>query len=112
MSELWVAVSTFLYPDESYKDTLISSVEIFHSKEEAVACLNKTIRENWTVEVAVATNGKWKCLVTKSLADCRGLSEFGGKHSSWSYSEDGCLAWAFFEDGHGYKGEVTRLEVK
>jgi hypothetical protein len=46
----------------------------------------------------------------KALADCRGKTESGyADLGSWGYSADGRLAWAFFSDGHGYKGEIVPI---
>lgn len=105
----WLLKVGYYYPEENYRDTLEVDVKLFRSKEVAVKMLQETIRSDWTCEVDTSDG-------VKALADCRGMEEEiagepAGKYASWSYSEDGCLAWCFFSDGHGYKGEVVEVEV-
>ena len=97
----WLVKVGYCYPSEAPRDTLEMDVRIFKSEAEAVEALNGIIREYWTAETEYG-----------ALADCRGRSQGeSGKWDDWSYSEDGKLAWCFFGDGHGYKGEVKEVEI-
>lgn len=104
--ELWCVKVAYYYGDESYQNTLDIDVNLYRDKDVAIKMLEETIRSNWTCEVETEDG-------VKALADCRGMSEVADdpKYSSWHYSEDGMRAWCFFTDGHGYKGEVVKLEV-
>ena len=104
--ELWCVRVAYYYVDESYQNTLDIDVKLYRDKDVAIKMLEETIRSNWTCEVETACG-------VKALADCRGMSEDedSPKYSSWDYSEDGMRAWCFFQDGHGYKGEVVKIEV-
>ncbi len=103
--KLWALKVAYCYSDECYRDTLCMDVSLYSNKDLAIGALNQTIRSDWTTEVDTEDG-------VKALADCRGMSESDStKYSSWHYSEDGTEAWAFFGDGHGYKGEVVELEV-
>lgn len=96
----------YYYPDADYRNQLETFVRLYVDKGVAIKCLEHEIRSGWTCEVE-AEGG------VAALADCRGQSETGeenDKYASWNYSEDGTLAWCFFSDGHGYKGEVVELE--
>lgn len=95
----------YYYPDADYRHQLETSVRLYGDKDMAIKCLENEIRSDWTCEVDTDDG-------VKALADCRGQSETGeenDKYASWNYSEDGTLAWCFFSDGHGYKGEVVEL---
>lgn len=109
MRKVWAMVLTYYYPDESYKDTLSTYVKPYKTEAEAVDALNGIIRDDWTTEVpANDDSGDYDL-----LADCPGYVEDHGtpKYSSCYYSEDRHLAWAYYTEGHGYRGEVKELEV-
>lgn len=103
--KLWAVKEACRYGYESYRDELSIGTRLFTTKEAAVKCLNDIIRNDWTVEVEV--DGE-----TKQLADCMGYPYDGHpKHSECHYNEDGTLAWAFFSDDHGYRGEVCEVDI-
>lgn len=102
----WAVQTVDYYECECYRDSLEMGLKLFKTKLEALNELNRVIREDWTTEVEV--NGE-----TKKLADCPGMSETDSvKYSSWYYSEDGALAWSFYDNGSGHKGEVVEVELK
>lgn len=100
--KLWCVKVSYYYGEEMPEHVLETDVKLFLKEEDAVEELNRTIREDWTTEIMV--DGE-----PKKLADCRGIVR-----ESAAYSDDGKSAWAFFWDGddHGYKGEVSQVEVK
>lgn len=101
----WLVKVGYYYPDEATRDTLDMDVQIFRSEAAAVEALNAIIRSIWTAEVEC--EGR-----ICALADCRGKAQgYDDKRDDWSYSEDGKRAWCFFDDGHGYKGEVKEVEI-
>lgn len=103
--KLWAVMESCHYGYESYRDELSTGVRLFKDKAKAIEELERIIRNDWTVEVDV--DGE-----TKSLADCRGYPyDDYPKHSECHYNEDGTLAWAFFSDDHGYRGEVCEVKV-
>lgn len=102
-TELWLVRVCYYEPTNPEADMLSLDTFKCNSEAEAVAGLERVIREDWTAEAEI--DG-----VAKSLADCRGKTENDwGQHGSWGYTEDGKRAWMFHSDGHGYKGEVVRL---
>lgn len=104
--KIWCLKVSYHYGDESYKNELDTYVRLFRTKDDAVKGLERVIRDDWTAEIDDGEGG------AVSLADLRGKSEFDDvKHSSWYYSEDGTLAWSFYTDCHGYRGEVTEIEL-
>lgn len=101
----WAVQTVDYYESECYRDTLEMDVKLYDSKLDAIDELERIIRDDWTTEVDV--DGE-----TKMLADCRGMSETDSvKYSSWHYSEDGTLAWSFYDNGSGHKGEIVEIEV-
>ena len=100
--KLWCVKVSYYYGEEMPEHTLATDVKLFMNEEDAVEELNRTIRDDWTTEVMV--DGE-----QMSLADCPGV----WRESAY-YSEDKKSAWAFFwdEEDHGYKGEVSQIEVK
>lgn len=101
----WAVKTADYYNDECYKDSLETSIKLFDTEKEAIDELMRIIRNDWTTEVYVGGE-------VKSLADCRGMSEYeSSKYSQWSYSGDGKIAWAFDESGSGHKGEVVEVAV-
>ena len=102
----WAFRTVDYYESECYRDSLEMGLKLFDSKLKAMEELNRVIREDWTTEVDV--NGE-----TKMLADCYGMSEDDSiKYSAWYYSEDGMLAWSFYDNGSGHKGEVVEVDLK
>jgi hypothetical protein len=106
--KIWCVKVSYWYDQEAPRDTLECDVKLFSSKKAAVDELERVIREDWTTEVEV--DGE-----TKRLSDCRGMQEGGSdssrKYCDWYYSEDGTLAWTFFWNSHGYKGEVVEVDA-
>ena len=105
---VWAVQVSYHYGEESYKDELETDVKLFTNFADAVKELERVIRHDWTAEVEGDDY-----MHPKSLADMRGHAsdEDSVKYSDWYYSEDGTTAWAFYSDGHGYKGEVVQLPV-
>ena len=102
----WAVRTVDYYESECYRDSLEMGLKLFKTKLEAVEELNRVIREDWTTEVEVDGD-------TRMLADCPGMSETDSvKYSSWYYSEDGTLAWSFYGNGSGHKGEVIEVEFE
>ena len=102
----WAVQTVDYYECECYRDSLEMGLKLFDTRLEAIDELNRVIRQDWTTEVEV--DGE-----TKMLADCYGMSETDSvKYSSWYYSEDGTLAWSFWDNGSGHKGEVVEVELK
>lgn len=90
-------------PDNSFKDTLLMDTFACESEAEAIAQLERVIRDDWTAEVETDSGAV-------SLADCRGQTQGDyGQHGYWSYAKDGKTAWMFYSNGYGYKGEVVEL---
>ena len=106
--KIWAVKVAYHYGDESYQHELDTDVKLFLDKNKAIKELERVIRDDWTAEVEGDDY-----LHPKSLADMRGHAsdEDSVKYSHWYYSEDGTVAWAFYTDGHGYKGEVVQLTV-
>ena len=101
----WAVQTVDYYEPECYRDMLETDVSLFDTRRDAIRELNRTIRDDWTTEVDVGGE-------TKMLADCQGMSETDSvKYSSWYYSEDGTIAWSFYDNGCGHKGEVVEIEV-
>ena len=102
----WAVQTVDYYEPECYRDPIETGLKLFDTRLEAIDELNRVIREDWTTEVEV--DGE-----TKMLADCYGMSEdYSVKYSSWYYSDDGTLAWSFYDNGSGHKGEVVEVELK
>ena len=106
--KVWAVKVSYHYSEESYQHELDTDVKLFRKKEDAIKELERIIRDDWTAEVEGDDY-----LHPKSLADVRGQAsdEDDVKYSHWYYSEDGTVAWAFYTDGHGYKGEVVELTI-
>lgn len=105
---MWAVVVTFHYGDECYRDELYTDVKLYKTRAEAILKLEGIIRHDWTTEVPARDESE----TYESLADRPGYPEDDTpKHSECHYSEDKDVAWAFYTDGHGYKGEVIELEV-
>lgn len=104
MNGTWQLRVCYYHPDEPWGSTLSMWVNTYASEETAVKMLEETIRSDWTTTVPDGNGDE------VALADRRGYADYPGdpKHSEVYYSEDGKTAWAFFSDGHGYKGEVVR----
>lgn len=104
MNDCWQVRVCYYYPSESYKDTLEMDVRTCNEESVAVWLLNKIIRDEWTTTISDGDN-------EVLLADRKGFASCpdSPKHSEVYYSKDGKTAWAFFPDGHGYKGEVVNL---
>ena len=99
----WLLQVCYYEPMNHDKDKLQMDSTIYESEDVAIASLNAVIRHDWTTEVDC--DGE-----VKALADCRGKTESSyADLGSWGYSADGRLAWAFFSDGHGYKGEIVPI---
>ena len=105
MSGRWIVQVCYYYPDEPWGRTLTMSVRPYASEEVAVKMLEETIRSAWTTTVPDNDGGE------VALADRRGYADHPDdpKHSEVYYSKDGKAAWAFFSDGHGYKGEAVQI---
>lgn len=105
MSGHWIVQECCYYPDEPCGRILTMSVRPYASEEDAVKILEEVIRNEWTTTVLDGIGGE------VALADKRGYADCPGdpKRSEVYYSKDGKTAWAFFSDGHGYKGEVVQI---
>lgn len=102
----WCVQTIDYYAEESYRNTLEGCVKHFDTEAEAIAELERAIREDWTSEVGVDDE-------VVSLADLRGRSACDSvKYSEWNYSEDGKTAWVFYSTGSGHKGEVFEVEIE
>lgn len=100
----WQLRVCYYYPDEPWGNTLSTSVQSYASEEVAIKMLEETIRSVWTTTVPDGDVGE------VALADRRGWQDDPvPERSEVYYSKDGKTAWAFFSDGHGYKGEVVEV---
>lgn len=90
----WAVVQSEYWPGEAPSRTLFGSFAIFDTKEEAVAFIEKVIREEWTTEVEMPTEEDE--YHQEPLADHRGYQsdEDSMKWSDVCYAEDGTEAWA------------------
>lgn len=101
----WAVETVDYYDSECYRDTLEMGLSLFDTRRDAIRELNRVILDDWTTEVDV--DGE-----KKMLADCQGMSETDSvKYSSWYYSGDGTIAWAFYPSGGGHKAEVFEIDV-
>lgn len=106
--KLWVVKVVYRYENEDWRWALDTDVKLFKKESDAIKALNDIIRSDWTTEVFYDIS---KCEM-RLLADCPGSSEVKSCYESrWYYSIDKKTAWAYFTDGHGYKGEVVELNV-
>jgi len=104
---MWMVKVSYYYSDEPPRDSLETDVKICKTEQEAINKLNDIIRDDWTATVEVEGE-------EKMLADCPGYTndEENSKYADCRYTEDKKLAWSFFSDGHGYKGQVVPVKIE
>jgi hypothetical protein len=105
--KMWAVEISYYYGEEAPQHRLETDIKLCRTREAAVVELERVIREDWTAEVRVGPDYKFK-----PLADMRGQSEMEDdiKWSDWCYTEDGETAWLFYGDT-GYKGKVVEIEI-